>query len=143
MPELNPDPHASGYVFIPTGQITSLFASRDDAKRALEELAGLGYRGDRLEVFIGEAGADQLDLSGDAHGTTTRRLRNLQALLIPETGQTLQHADDALRAGGVIVAARPESDDAKAEVAAILRKHQGTVIRYWSRWVVESLDRSQ
>jgi hypothetical protein len=139
MPELNPDPHASGYVFIPAGRITSLFASREDAKGAVEELVALGYR-DRMEVFIGEAGAEQLDLSGEAHGTVTRRFRNLEALLIPESGETLRRADAALRAGGVVLAVRLDGEKGKEEVAACFRKHHGTVIRFWSRWAIETLD---
>lgn len=140
MPELNPDPHESGYVFIPTGQITSLFASRNDARGAVEELARLGYSGGRMQVFIGQAGAEQLDLSGEAHGTVTRRLRNIESLLVPETGETFKQADASLRAGGVFVAVRLDGEQGKEEVAAIFRKHHGTVIRYWSRWIVESLD---
>lgn len=140
MAELNPDPHASGYVFIPAGRVTSLFASREDAKRAVEDLARNGYKGERLEVFIGEAGADQLDLSGEAHGTIIRRLRNLEALLVPESGATFQHADAVLRDGGVFVAVRVDGDQGKAEAAATFRKHRGSVIRYWSRWIVEALD---
>lgn len=140
MAELNSDPHASGYMFIPLERVTSLFASRDDAKRAVGELAALGYSGDRVEAFIGESGAETLDLSGEAHGTATRRLRNLEALLVPESGDTLRRADAALRAGGVFVAVRLEGEKGKDEVAATFRKHHGTVIRYWSRWMIESLD---
>jgi hypothetical protein len=139
MAELNPDPHASGYVFIPAGRVTSLFASPDDAKRAVGALLALGYKG-AVEVFIGEAGADTLDLSGEAHGTATRRLRNLEALLIPESGETLRQADTMLRAGGVVVAVRLDDGKGKEEVAATFRQHHGTVVRYWSRWIVESLD---
>ncbi|HEY0875382.1 MAG TPA: hypothetical protein VGD94_18040 [Vicinamibacterales bacterium] len=140
MPEVNPDPHESGYAFIPVNRVTSLFASRDDARRVVEELAKLGYTGDRIEVFVGETGAERLDLSGEAHGTAVRRLRNLEALLVPETGETLRRADEELRAGGVFVAVRLDDDEGKEEVAAAFRKHRGSVIRYWSRWVVESLD---
>jgi hypothetical protein len=60
--------------------------------------------------------------------------------LAPESGETLRRADSTLRAGGVFVAVRLNDAEGKDEVAATFRKHHGAVIRYWSHWIVESLD---
>lgn len=140
MVEVNPDPHASGYVFVPVDRVTSIFRSRDDARRAVEELRSIGLPAGRIEAFVGEEGAETLDLSGEAHGAVTRRLRNIEALLIPESGATFQQADEALHSGGVFLAVQLDDKEQKDRVAAALRKHHGTVIRYWSRWVIEALD---
>lgn len=43
MAQVNPDPHAHGYVFIPTHRITSVFASYDDLQGTLRALEPLGF----------------------------------------------------------------------------------------------------
>jgi hypothetical protein len=35
MAQVNPDPHAQGYVFIPTNRVTGLFSSYDDLQGVL------------------------------------------------------------------------------------------------------------
>jgi hypothetical protein len=43
MAYVNPDPHAQGYVFIPTNRVTGVFSSYDDLQRALQALEPLGF----------------------------------------------------------------------------------------------------
>ena len=43
--------------------------------------------------------------------------------------------------GGVAVAVLMDGKEPMKEgVASLLKRHQATVIRYWGRWAVESLD---
>jgi hypothetical protein len=79
MAQVNPDPHAQGYVFIPTNRVTGLFASYDDLQRALWALAPLGFDPQHIDVFAGPEGADLLDLCGQRHGVPTWMLRNIAA----------------------------------------------------------------
>ena len=141
MVELNPNLHGASYLFIPVNRVTSLFRSRDDARAAVGELQKLGFPENTLEVFVGEAGAEALDLSGEAHGLVARRFRNLEALFALEAGESHKLADNVLRAGGVAVAVDMEGrQEMKDRVAQILKAHHGQVVRYWSRWTIEMLD---
>ena len=51
MAQVNPDPHAHGYVFIPTHRITSVFASYDDLQGTLRALEPLGFDPQHIDVF--------------------------------------------------------------------------------------------
>jgi hypothetical protein len=141
MVEKNPNLHGTSYMFIPVNRVTSLFRSRDDARGAVGELQKLGFPEDTLEVFLGEAGAEALDLSGEAHGPVARSFRNLEALFALEAGESHKLANDLLHAGGVAVAVDMEGrQELKDRVAQILKAHRGQVVRYWSRWTIETLD---
>src|SRR6185503_1700255 len=104
MPDINPNPHEYGYVFIPINRITALFASENDLREAVKELFSAGFAPENLDIFVGEQGADALDLTGEGHGTVTRRVRNFEALMVQVAGDSHQRADEALRAGGAAVA---------------------------------------
>ena len=99
MAHVNPDPHAQGYVFIPTNRVTGLFASYDDLQGALRALAPLGFDPQHIDVFAGPEGAELLDLCGQRHGVATWMLRNIAAL-VSDDATLLQQADAVLRAGG-------------------------------------------
>ena len=99
------------------------------------------FADDDIEVFSGESGANMLDLSGQEHGVVPRFMRDLEALLVPEDGDTFREADLAMRGGAFTVAVRMDGrEDLKPKVGEIFRSHGGTLIRYWKHWVVESLD---
>jgi len=141
MTAVNPDPHRQGYVFVPANRILSLFSAAPQVRTVLRELRDLGFGDADIEVFSGESGADMLDLSGQEHGVVPRFMRNLEALLVPEDGDTFRHADVAMRGGAFTVAVRMDGRETlKPRVGEILRANDGTLIRYWKHWVVESLD---
>jgi hypothetical protein len=141
MPDINPNPHEYGYVFIPINRITALFASKNDLREAVKELSSAGFAPENLDIFVGEQGADALDLTGEGHGTITRRVRNFEALMVQVAGDSHQRADEALRAGGAAVAVLLDGKETmKNQVASLLKRHRATVIRYWGRWTIESLD---
>jgi hypothetical protein len=141
MANINPDPHEYGYVFIPLNRITSLFASRDDARAAVNEVCSIGFLPQNIDVFVGSEGAATLDLSGAAHGAAIRRVRDFEAFMVGAAGDAHQRADTALKAGGVAIAILMDGNEArKTDLAALLRRHHATVVRYWGRWTIESLD---
>jgi hypothetical protein len=141
MADINPDPHEYGYAFIPLNRVTALFASSDDARAAVKGLHTLGFGPQTLDVFVGEQGAAALDLPGEDHGTVTRILRNFEALMVQMAGDSHKRADAALNAGGVAIAVLMDGKEKmKEEVARLLKRHRAEVIRYWSRWTIESMD---
>ncbi len=141
MANINPDPHEFGYLFIPLNLITALFARSDDARAAVKELRTLGFGPASLDVFVGEKGAAALDALGEGQSAVTRILRNFEALMVQMAGDSHQQADAVLNKGGVAMAVLMDGEEAKKdEVATLLRRHHGEVIRYWSRWIIESMD---
>ena len=138
MPDINPNPHEYGYVFIPINRITALFASENDLREAVKELFSAGFAPENLDIFVGEQGADALDLTGEGHGTVTRRVRNFEALMVQVAGDSHQRADEALRAGGAAVAVLLDGKETmKNQVGSLLKRHRATVIRYWGRWTID------
>lgn len=65
---LNPDPRATGYVFIPANRVTGVFSESQDAQEALPALAAAGWEGEPVVIFCNVEGAEKLDLQGLHHG---------------------------------------------------------------------------
>ena len=141
MANINPDPHAYGYVFVPLNRVTALFESDDAAKAAVGDLQALGLEAPAIDVFIGERGAAALDLAALGHGAVVRMLRNIESLTVQIAEHSKDDADTTLKAGGIAVAILMDGREAmKDDVAAVLRRHGATSIRYWGRWTIEALD---
>jgi hypothetical protein len=139
MAQVNPDPHAHGYVFIPTNRITGVFASYDDLQGALRALEPLGFAPHQIDVFAGEEGADLLDLCGQRHGVGTRIIRNIAALVSDDT-DLHQQADATLRAGGGVIGILMDGKESlKDRVVAALKANNGHLIHYWGRLSTERL----
>ena len=139
MAQVNPDPHAQGYVFIPTNRVTGLFASYDDLQGALRALQPLGFDPQHIDVFAGPEGAELLDLCGQGHGVATWLVRNLAAL-VSDDAALLQQADAVLRAGGgVIGVLMDDKEHMKAQVAAVLKANHAQTVHYWGRLTTERL----
>lgn len=141
MVQVNPDIHAYGYVFVPSNRVTAVFGGRADVLHALQDLRALGFDDSHLEVFIGEKGAETLDLSADHHGINAKLVRNMEAVMILAAGDSHRRADDALRDGAAMVAVLMDGrEDRRDEVVEILRRHHGWLIRHWGRWTIEAFD---
>jgi hypothetical protein len=139
MAQVNPDPHAQGYVFIPTNRVTGLFASYDDLQGALRALQPLGFDPQHIDVFAGTEGAELLDLCGQRHGVATWLVRNLAALVSDDTALH-QQADAVLRAGGgVIGVLMDDKESMKEQVAAVLKANHAQTVHYWGRLATERL----
>ncbi len=55
--------------------------------------------------------------------------------------QEHRECDAALRGGAIAVAILMDGhEEKKDDVGAALRRHDGKAIRYWGRWMIESLD---
>ncbi len=141
MTQVNPDPHTYGYMFVPLNRITSMFGSSADVLQAVQDLRTLGLADEAIELFVGEEGADTLDLPADRHGITARRLRNMEAFMVLEAGDSHRRADEAMRQGGAALVVRMDGHEAlKDEVVAALLRNHGWLVRYWGRWSIESFD---
>jgi hypothetical protein len=141
MATVNPDLHGGGYQFVPTNRITSVLATSADVRQALTDLGALGFVGASVELFVGEEGADVLDLPAEHHGTTARTIRNMEAIMVVEAGDSHRRADEALRSGGAVIAVVMDGkEDQKDAVVAVLHRSNAWLVRYWGRWAIESFD---
>jgi hypothetical protein len=139
MAEVNPNPHAEGYVFIPTNRITGIFSSYDDLQETLRALEPLGFDPQHIDVFAGPEGAQILDLCGQRHGLTTWMIRNIAAL-VSDDASLHEQADATLRAGGgVIGILMDDKESMKEQVVAVLKANNAQMINYWGRFTTERL----
>jgi hypothetical protein len=137
MIHINPDPHKGGYAFIPRRAVTAFFPSNHDITGALQELARAGFENERIDVFTGLQGEEQLDLHGKRHGLWVRWARSLEDDFSDEA-ETLQHAEWYLRHGGRVVAVYCHGDEnLKKQAADILMAHGGKEVQYWGPWIRE------
>jgi hypothetical protein len=84
MSEVNPDPHQAGYVYQPTNAVTAFFPPGSDPQAAVRELSDAGFTQERVNVFTGEQGASQLDVSGVKHGAWVQFRRALEQVFADE-----------------------------------------------------------
>jgi hypothetical protein len=140
MTQLNRDPHAAGYVHYPTGAVTAELPPGADVPDLLRALGDAGFGPDSVHVFRGEAGAEVLDLSGERHGGWVHFRREMQGAFTDES-KILDHADSALRAGGVLVAVYCGTDEArKRRAAEVLESRGGQEVWHWGKWALETPD---
>jgi hypothetical protein len=139
MSEINPDPHAAGYVYEPTHAVTAFYPPGVDPQAVQRELGDAGFGPVRVQVFQGEAGPAQLDLRGDRHGGWAHFRRAVERVFADEV-VVLDRAEEVLRLGGAVVAVFTGGDAArKARAAEVLKSHGGQEVRYWGEWVIERL----
>src|SRR5205085_3371162 len=96
MSQINPDPHAAGYKYWPTHAVTAFFPPGVDVQAVQQGLTAAGFGPDQIQIFQGEAGADQLDLKGERHGGWVHFRRELQQMYADETS-ILDRAEEVLR----------------------------------------------
>jgi hypothetical protein len=139
MIRLNPDPQTGGYAYMPIRSVTSRFPPGRDARGAVEALTIAGFRDDQIDVFSGEAGADQLDTQGHSHGVWVRFVRALEDLFTDEA-HLFRRADETMRSGGSVVAVFTAGrEEERRRAAEILKAHGGTDTVYWGGWVTEHM----
>ena len=139
MAQVNPDPHAHGYVFIPTNRVTGVFSCYDDLQGTLRALEPLGFDPKRIDVFAGPEGAELLDLCGQHHGVVTWMLRNIAAL-VSDDAAVHQQADATLRAGGAVIGIlMDDKEPMQDQVVAVLKANKAQMIYYWGRLTTQRL----
>ena len=139
MAQENLDPHAEGYVFSPVNSVTGFFDSHDQLDPALQSLREAGFGDQDVGVFVGEEGAQILDLSGQRHGFAVQLWRHVEAIFSDQT-ELHQLTDQTLRAGGIVIGVRTDGDvEKKATASRILKAHQAHQINFWGPLAVERL----
>ena len=139
MVAINPDPHAQGYQHSPIGSITAVFDSSNAVATAIESLLKAGFIDENIKVFVGEEGAEKLDVAGKKHGVMVRIMRNINEILADET-KLQKNTDAILRNGGAMIDVVTEGDAAKNKrVAQILKSHGAHDACYWGQLSVEWL----
>jgi hypothetical protein len=139
MAQENLDPHAEGYVFSPVNSVTGFFDSHDQLDPALQSLREAGFEDQDVGVFVGEEGAQTLDLSGQRHGFAVQLWRHVEAIFSDQT-ELHQLTDQTLRGGGIVIGVRTDGDvEKKATASRILKAHQAHQINFWGPLTVERL----
>jgi len=139
MSRINPDPHKAGYVYQPTNAVTAFFPAGKDLQGMLDALSEAGFAKEKVDVFMGEQGATQLDVSGDMHGDWVRFMRQLWSTIADES-EVLHRAEQVLKSGGSVVAVLTDGESTQRESAAgILSAHQGQEVTYWGPLVLQRL----
>jgi hypothetical protein len=139
MVTINPDPHEKGYRYSPHRYVTAIFESRDALGRILKDLSDADFHKDQVEVFVGDDGAEKLDVTGKKYGIVTRFLRHMEEFFTDETDHLIK-TDRALRHGGLAIEVFTWGNvEKKAEAARIMKAHGAHEVYYWGRWVIEKL----
>jgi len=137
MAELNPDPYKDGDPLGPTGRITGIFSSMSDLKAALADMKSSGCKNTDTAVFVGAAGAIQLDAGGEIRDI--EGLKMFQNAVCDET-EMFAEFEQALKKGEAVVAVSLKGDESKkAPLAEILKSHHARKINYWGKWQYEKL----
>ncbi len=139
MIKLNRDPHSGGYAYLPLKGVTGFFGPGVEVLTLVKELDAAGYAGDRIEIFHGSKGAEELDLEGKRHGLWVRFMRGLEELFSDEI-ILFHRADEILRSGGSVVAVFPHGHESEwRQVGEILKRHGASDVTHWGKWIVESI----
>lgn len=161
MARINCDPYEGGHLFVLVNRVTCLFDTEDEAMAAVRALEDDGVATDDVDVFIGEKGAQCLDLSGRGHGRAVRLLRSLEEA-VSDMGETSHRIDDALRRGATLLCVklhkRPlishdadgrlhvslfeRQNDEKVRALRVLKALHAHEIHYWGSWAVEDVPSS-
>ncbi len=137
MIQINPDPHTSGYVYVPTHAVTAFFPAGVSVEPIVRALKDAGFAGDHVEIFTGAQGATKLDAEGHRHGLWVRFLRSLEETF-GEDYDEFAKADQILRSGGTVVSVHTHKDAAKkCQAAELLLAQGGQDVMYWGKWARE------
>lgn len=136
MPNVNPEPAGKGK-YDPVGRVTAVYGTCDNLRSIIQSLNEAGFTDKEIDVFIGDEGADKLDLKKNQVGAIVRFLRELEMSLSDES-EIHKLIDENLRSGGMVLNVLAGNDDQKkARAAQILKAHNAHDVRYWGRWSIE------
>jgi hypothetical protein len=139
MIKLNRDPHTGGYVYFPLNGVTGFFVPGVEVLPVVKELNDAGFAQDRIEVFKGPQGAEELDIEGKNHGLLVRFMRGLEELFSDEIS-VFHRANKVLQSGGSVVAVYPHGHETEwRKVGEILKRHGATDVTHWGKWIIETM----
>ena len=130
MVTVNPEQKQIGK-YDPIHRVTAVFKTREALSPILEALHQAGFGEEKIDLFIGEEGAEQLDLTGKSVGAVVRFLNELKTALTDET-EAADQIDESLRNGGMSINVLTGTDDEqKRSAVQILKTHNPQDLRYW------------
>jgi hypothetical protein len=161
MAQINRDPYAGGHLFALVNRVTCLFDRQDEADAAVRALVEEGVATEDIDLFVGEPGAERLDLPGRGHGPAVRLLRTLEEA-VGDMSETNHRIDGALRRGDTLLSVklhkRPlfrqdaqgrldvalfeRQNEEKARALRVLKALHAHEIHYWGPWSVEDVPSS-
>jgi hypothetical protein len=131
--------HATDSFPYPGGSVVGVLTDDAMLEDARGRLQRSGFGGDRCEVLHGERGLARIDVDGRAHGKRGVFLRRLQAALSKDADHVRRYAEH-LRAGHYVLGVTVGDDeDAKQQVAAVLRAVRAETLDYYADTYVEDL----
>jgi hypothetical protein len=137
MARVNPHLPEEHVQYNPINRVTGLFEAHDGVTLAVRELEEAGFARDDIDVFSGVEGEQALGSSGDTLSTAGRWFRKVEDW-VSDTSKFHELASATLNAGGFLVAARAEGDEARKGAAMdILTRHGARDVKYWSNFYVE------
>jgi hypothetical protein len=161
MTQINRDLYAGGHLFALVNRVTCLFDRETDVTAAVRALEEEGVATEDIDLFVGEQGADSLDLPGRGHGPVVRLLRTLEDAT-GDMSETTHRIDDAIRRGATLLSVklhkrplfRQDADgrldvvlferqnEEKARALRVLKALHAREIHYWGPWSVEDVPSS-
>lgn len=122
----------------PLDLVVSVLADDEAVTRVREALTTAGFAEERVSVLHGEADADRLDVTGEAHGTGGRLIRGLQHIADVDLNHLERHAA-SLRSGEYLVGVTIEDADREKQCAVeALRAAGGEFINFYHGNYIES-----
>ena len=158
MARVNCDPYAGGHLFALVNRVTCLFDREDEVTAAVRALEDDGVAPDDIDVFVGEKGAQCLDLSGNGHGRAVRLLRSIEDT-VADMGETTHRIDAALQRGASLLTVKlhkkpvlshcedgrlhlalfERQSEEKARAVRVMKALRAHEIHYWGAWSVEGV----
>jgi hypothetical protein len=133
---VNPDTYPTGK-FSPFHYVTAIFDTPDDLDAIVESLEQNGFSGNEIDVFLGEEGAEKLDVHGKRVGLIKRWLRGVKEFFTDET-EIHAFLDQKLRAGGMSILVNTIGrDERRAAAVQVLKTFGPSDVRYWGNAVIE------
>ena len=122
------------FVAFPVNSLVAVFHRVDSLNEVIEELTKTGFGRDEMRSFIGEAGMQELDFDGSAHGSAAELLRSLQHIGPDRT--YLDRYEKYMRDGDSILMVHAPQKEQKQIAADIMRKHSDHRVTYFGTLVI-------
>ena len=144
MARINPDPYAGHHLFALVNHVTGLVDSEEEAMATVQALEAAGIATNDIDVFVGEQGAQSLDLFGRGHGRVIRLLRRLEDAVGDESAPN-HRIDEALRRGATLLSVKVHNrkSDEKDRALGVLKARHGHELHYWGPWSFEDVRSSE